>query len=61
MGNYEAVSEPPDIISPLGVIETPDVGVRLIHDCSMPHGRVVNDYNTNNWHQKFAWVDDAAA
>ena len=39
MGNYEAVSEPPDIISPLGVIETPDGGVRLVHGCSMPHGR----------------------
>ena len=61
VGNYEVVSEPPDIISPLGVIEKPDGGVRLIHDCSMPHGRAVNDYSTENWHQKFSRVDDAAA
>ena len=61
MGNYEVVSEPPDIRSPLGVIERPDGGVRLIHDCSMPHGRAVNDYSTENWHHKFARVDDAAA
>ena len=61
MGNYEVVSQPPDIISPLGVIEKPDGGVRLIHDCSMPPGKAVNDYSTEEWHQKFARVDDAAA
>ena len=61
MGNYEVVSEPLDIISSLGVIEKPDGGVRLIHDCSMPEGRAVNDYSTEEWHQKFARVDDAAA
>ena len=41
--NYEVVSHPPDIICPLGVIEKPDGGVRLIHDCSMPPGQAVND------------------
>lgn len=61
MGNYEIVSEPPEIISPLGVIAKPDGGVRLIHDCSMPHGNAVNDYSTEDWHQRFARVDDAAA
>ena len=61
MGNYEVVSEPPDIRSPLGVLEKPDGGVRLIHDCSMPPGRAVNDYSTEEWHLKFAHVDDAAA
>ena len=61
MGNYEVVTEPPDIISPLGVLEKPDGGVRLIHDCSMPPGRAVNDYSTEGWHLKFARVDDAAA
>ena len=61
MGNYEVVSEPPDIISPLGVIEKPDGGVRLIHDCSMPPGQAVNDYSTEECHQRFARVDDAAA
>lgn len=61
MGNYELVSDPPDIINPIGVIEKPDGGVRLIHDCSMPKGKSVNDYSTEDWHQKFARVDDAAA
>ena len=61
MGNYEVVSEPPDIVSPLGVIAKPDGGVRLIHDCSMPPGQAVNDYSTEDWHQKFSRVDDAAA
>ena len=61
MGNYELVSDPPDIISPIGVIEKPDGGVRLIHDCSIPKGKSVNDYSTEDWHQKFARVDDAAA
>ena len=46
MGNYEVVSEPPDIISLLGVIEKPDRRVRLIHDCSMPHGRAINEMIT---------------
>ena len=61
MGNYEVVSEPPDIISPLGVLEKPDGGIRLIHDCSMPPGQAVNDYSTEEWHQRFARVEDAAA
>lgn len=61
MGNYEVVSHPPDIISPIGVIAKPDGGVRLIHDCSMPQGQAVNDYCTADWHQRFARVDDAAA
>ena len=54
MGNYEVVSEAPDIISPMGVIPKPDGGVRLIHDCSIPEGQAVNDYCTAEWHQKFA-------
>ena len=61
MGNYEVVDTPPDIISPIGVIAKADGGVRLIHDCSMPPGKAVNDYSTEEWHQKFARVDDAAA
>ena len=61
MGNYEVVSEPLNIISPLGVIEKPDGGVRLIHDCSMPPAKAVNDYSTEEWHQRFARIDDAAA
>ena len=38
------VSEPPLIVSPMGVIPKPDGGVRLIHDCSLPRGGSVNDY-----------------
>ena len=60
-GNYEVVSEAPDIISPMGVIPKPDGGVRLIHDCSLPEGQAVNDYCTTDWHQKFSRVEDAAA
>ena len=61
MSNYEVVTEPPEIISLLGVIAKPDSGVRLIHDCSMPPGQAVNDYSTEEWHQRFARVDDVAA
>ena len=44
MGYYEILPEPPTIISPIGVIPKPDGGIRLIHDCSHPPGRAVNDY-----------------
>ena len=56
MGNYEVVSEPPLIVSPMGVIPKPDGGVRLIHDCSLPKGRSVNDYCSSDWHQQFSRV-----
>ena len=61
MGYYEVVPSPPEIISPLGVIPKPDGEVRLIHDCSQPPGKSVNDYCTTDWKQKFSRVDDAAA
>ena len=61
MGHYEVVPTPPEIISPMGVIPKPDGGVRLIHDCSQPPGKSVNDYCTTDWKQKFSRVDDAAA
>lgn len=60
MGNYKVVSNPPDIISPIGVIPKPDGGIRLIHDCSQPDGLAVNDYCTTDWKQKFSRVEDAA-
>ena len=41
-------------------IPKPDGGVRLIHDCSRPPGQSVNDYNSADWQQKFARIDDAA-
>jgi hypothetical protein len=43
-GNYVLTESSPRIISPLGVIPKPDVGVRLIHDCSRPDGTAVNDF-----------------
>ena len=61
MGSYEVVSEPPKIISPMGVIPKPDGGIRLIHDCSLPKGQALNDYCSSEWHQKFSRVNDAAA
>ena len=61
MGHYEVVTDPPSIISPMGVIPKPDGGVRLIHDCSRPDGMAVNDYCTTQWRQKFSTVDEAAA
>lgn len=61
MGNYQVVHEPPEIISPIGVLPKPDGGVRIIHDCSQPEGYSVNDYCTTEWKQKFSRVDDAAA
>ena len=61
LGNYEVVSEAPDIISPIGVISKPDGGVRLIYDCSLPKGQAVNDYCTTDWYQKFSRVEDAAS
>ncbi|MCG8046809.1 MAG: reverse transcriptase domain-containing protein [Candidatus Thiodiazotropha endolucinida] len=60
-GNYIVCSTPPDIISPMAAIPKHDGEVRLIHDCSRPAGKAVNDYCTTDWHQKFSRVDDAAS
>ena len=44
-GNYHTVYEKPTVISVIGAIPKPDSDeVRLIHDCSMPQGKAVNDY-----------------
>ena len=51
----------PIIISPMAAIPKPDGDVRLIHDCSRPTGKAVNDYCTTDWHQKFSTVDNAAS
>ena len=59
-GNYIICDDVPKIVSPMGVIPKPDRDVRLIHDCSRPVGKAVNDYCNVVWHQKFARVDDAA-
>ncbi|MEW8547235.1 MAG: reverse transcriptase domain-containing protein [Candidatus Thiodiazotropha sp.] len=60
-GHYVVCDDKPDIISPMATIPKPDGDVRLIHDCSRPTGKAVNDYCTSEWHQKFSRVDDAAA
>lgn len=60
-GNYVICDNQPDVISPMAAIPKPDSDVRLIHDCSRPAGRAVNDYCSSDWHQKFSRVDDAAS
>ena len=60
-GNYAICESKPAIISPMAAIPKPDGDVRLIHDCSRPAGKAVNDYCKADWHQKFSRVDDAAA
>ena len=61
MGHYEVVPTSPEIIRLMGGIPKPDGGVRLIHDCSQPPGKSVNDYCTTEWKQKYSRVHDAAA
>ncbi len=49
-GRYLVVSKPPDIISALGAV--PKKGSdrwRLIHDCSRPEGRAINDMAENEY------------
>ena len=60
-GNYVICDSKPDIISPMAAIPKPDGDFRLIHDCSRPSGKSVNDYCSSEWKQKFARVDDAAS
>ena len=60
-GNYVICDSAPEVVSPMAAIPKPDGGVRLIHDCSRPPGRSVNDYCSTDWKQKFARVDDAAS
>ena len=58
-GNYVQVSHKPTIVSALGAVPKPDSDeLRLIHDCSMPHGLEVNSY-IDIEKQKFQTVDDA--
>ena len=59
-GNYDFAKILPKIISPLGILNKPDGGVRIIHDCSLPDGSAVNDFAGDPPRQKFQTVDDAA-
>ena len=58
-GNYVISKSKPTIVSALGAIPKPDSpDVRLIHDCSRPQGRALNDYmSTRSF--KFQTLDDA--
>ena len=49
-----SIAPPPKIVSSMAAIQKPDGAVRLIHDCSRSPGKSVNDYNSADWHQKFA-------
>ena len=60
-GNYVFCDTPPKIISPMAAIPKPDGDVRLIHDCSRPPGKAVNDYCSSDWKQKFSRIDDASS
>lgn len=60
-GHYEVVSDPPIIVSPIGVLQKPEGGVRPVHDCSLPEGQSVDDHCSSDWHQRFSRIDDAAA
>ena len=60
-GHYIYCDTPPKIISPMAAFPKPDGDVRLIHDCSRPSGKSVNDYCSSDWKQKFSRVDDASA
>ena len=47
-GRYVTCHMPPTIISSLGAIPKKNGQIRLIHDCSRPHGLGVNSYATKS-------------
>ena len=49
-GNYKLADKDfqPKIISPLGAIPKDNNDVRVIHDCSRPTGKALNDYCQNS-------------
>lgn len=58
-GNYVIATAKPRVVSTLGAIPEPNsTEIRLIHDCSRPHGQAVNDYITTRSF-KFQTLDDA--
>ena len=60
-GNYVVTESKPTIVSALGAIPKPNSSeLRLIHDCSCPHGQALNEYlSTHSF--KFQTLDDAIA
>ena len=59
-GNYVMTSIKPKIVSSLGAVPKGKTDIRLIHDCSRPHGYSLNDHATAN-QQKFVSIDTATA
>ena len=58
-GNYVITQNKPTVVSALGAIPKQDSSeIRLIHDCSRPHGEAVNDYIESESFQ-FQKLDDA--
>ena len=59
-GNYLFPKSTPKIISPLGILEKPDGGIRIIHDCSrLLHFSVIH-HAGDFPKQKYQTIDDAA-
>lgn len=59
LGRYVTVKHKPKIVSPISCIPKGDGSVRLIHDCSRPQGKAVNDYVEPIEKMAFASVDSA--
>ena len=58
-GNYVITAKKPTVVSALGAIPKPNSSkVRLIHDCSRPHGQAVNNFISIRSF-KFQTLDDA--
>ena len=59
LGSYVVVQNKPTTVCASDAIPKPDSpNVRLIHDCSMPPGKVFNLYSQSNYF-KFQTLDDA--
>ena len=61
-GNYIVCDDSvalPTIVSPLGLVPKSDGGHRLIHDCSAPSGKCLNDYSLQLDKCKYESVDSA--
>lgn len=58
-GRYVKTPHKPQLISALGAIPKPDGGIRLIHDCSQPQGKALNDYVQEKWDIKYQTVKSA--
>ena len=60
-GRYVQCATPSPLVSALGAIPKPERGkIRLIHDCSRPHGGALNDYTTAESF-KYQSLNDAKA